>query len=226
MKNSWFVGFMSILCASFVALHGVVRDRLSPVKNLEHRIELLTQEKESAEFRTQLANYRLSEYQQQVAALMPEAIKGKSIEAAYPLRQLASVVTNSDQLPIERASSLFEKAKQEFRAKNYDKSNRLFALLIETHPDSLHVIESHFLLSEGQFQLRDYDSTVATVEKMLSLFPDNELTAFALLRLGKIFEKQDRLEDAADIYRALLANFKQQPEVVRLASTSLKSVAL
>jgi TolA-binding protein len=225
MKNSWFIGFMAILFAGFIALHGVIRDRLSPVKILEHKIAQLEHEKQDAEFKATLARYSLSEYQQKIATLIPDAVKGKTFEESYPLRQLASVVTNTDQLPIERASSLFERAKNKFREKDYDASDRLFASLIENYPDSIYVVESHFLLAEGQFQLAEFDSTVATVEKMLSLFPDSELTGFALLRLGRIFEKQDRLEDAADIYRAVLSNFNQ-PEIKKQASTNLKSVAL
>ncbi|MES2856056.1 MAG: tetratricopeptide repeat protein [Bdellovibrionota bacterium] len=225
MGNNWFVGFMAILFAGFIALHGVIRDRLSPIKSLERQMTHLSAQKKEAEFKALLAQHSLNEYRQEVATLIPDAVKGKSIEQAYPLRQLASVVTNADDLAIERASSLFERAKVRFRAKDFEASNQLFASLIENHPDSVYVVESHFLLSEGQFQLQEFDSTVATIEKMLSLFPESELTGFALLRLGRIFEKQDRLEDAADIYRALISNFSQ-PEIVKQADANLKSVAL
>ena len=192
---------------------------------IEKRLEFVEREKREVEFRNQLEAHRLADYQQQVATLMPEALKGKGIEEGYPLRQLASVVSQSDSIQIERASSLFEKAKAAFRAKEFEESNGMLRELISKYPDSAHVVEANFLLAEGQYQLGDFDASVETIEKMIALFPESELTGFALLRLGRIFEKQDRLEDAADIYRAVSANFKQ-PEILRQAQTSLKAVAL
>ena len=97
--------------------------------------------------------------------------------------------------------------------------------MIDRYPESLHVAEAHFLLAEGQYRLKEYDSSVATIEKMVDLFPENELTGFALLRLGSVFEKQDRLEDASDIYQAVLGNFKQT-DLVHQAQASLKAVKL
>jgi hypothetical protein len=60
---------------------------------------------------------------------------------------------------------------------------------------------------------------------MVTVYPENELTGYALMRLGKIFEIQNRLEDAGDIYRAVLANFKQ-PALQKQASANLKAVEL
>ena len=214
-----------IVCALVMA-HALFRQTLSPVDQLNAKITAVEKEKKDAEFRAILAAGQLADYQQQVATLLPEAIKGKSDQAAYPLRQLASVMgAGTMGLTIERASGLLEKAKSAFREKNFEHSNHILTQLIERYPESVHVAEAHFLLAEGQYQLKEYDSSVATVEKMVDLFPENELTGFALLRLGTVFEKQDRLEDASDIYQAVLGNFKQ-PELVHQAGASLKAVKL
>jgi TolA-binding protein len=225
MKNAWFLSFILVLVIGYVGLNGFLREKMSPATRLEKQLALVERERKIAEFRQQLAAHQLADYQQQVATLMPDALQGKGLEEGYPLRQLASVITQSDSIQIERASSLFEKAKKSFREKLFEDSNVMLVELINKYPDSVHVVEAHFLLAEGRYQLGELESSVETIEKMIALFPESELTGFALLRLGRVFEKQDRLEDAADIYRAVLSNFKQD-EIARQAKVSLKQVAL
>lgn len=229
MKNSAFLVFSLILFSSLVALHALFQSRLNPTERLEARLRHVEHQRGEAEFRAQLASHRLADYQQEVATILPEALKNKAGDEAfsYPLRQLASVVgaTNQEVLVIERASSLFEKAKAAFREQQYEDSNAVLQDLIAHYPESMHVIEAHFLLAEGQYKLKEKEASVGTIERMIVLFPESELTGFALLRLGRIFETEERLEDAADMYRAVLANF-QEPELRRQASLSLKAVQL
>lgn len=210
-----------------ITAHALFKEQLSPVKFLEIKLEREEQERRQAQFMAQLASSQLADYQQQVATLLPGAIKDLPPAATqtYQLRQLASVVGAQDRLPIERASSLMEKGKASFRGGDYGEANRIFEELINRYPESVHIIEAHLLLAEGQFQIKEYESSVATIERMIDLFPESELTGFALLRLGGIFEVQDRLEDAGDIYKAVLANFNE-PQLQKQARASLQGVQL
>jgi TolA-binding protein len=225
MKNSVFLIFMLLLFSGLVLTHAMFREEVGPERQLRVRNDVLEREKQEAEFKSELAEHRLNDFQQQVATLLPNSLKGKKTEEGYQLRQLASVVTVSDTLGLEHASGLLEKAKQDFRAKNYEQCNSELRDLIRRYPDSVHVVEAYFLLAEGQFQVGELEASIATIDHMITLYPDNDLTGFALLRLGKIFEKEDRLEDATDIYRSILANFKR-PEITSQAQVSLKAVAL
>jgi tetratricopeptide (TPR) repeat protein len=82
-----------------------------------------------------------------------------------------------------------------------------------------------FLLVECNFILREFENTIAYTNKMLDLYPENELTGFAMLRLGKVYEEQDRLEDAIEIYKTLLNTFPNRG-VASAARNSLRSVEL
>lgn len=225
MRTSAFLVFILTLLSGFLALNGYVRSAFTPVGPLNKQIASLKEQTREARFRQQLAQDQLRDFQAQVATVLPSALKGKSVEEGYPLRQLASVVSRGDALNIERASSAFEKAKAQFRERHFEDTEALLEDLIERHPESTHVIEAHFLLAESQYQMGENEKAVGTIETMISLFPESELTGFSLLRLGKIFEKQDRLEDASDIYKAVLQNFPQ-PEITAQAKASLKAVAL
>lgn len=225
MKNSVFVAFFLFMLSLLLGAHVVFRDQLRTPNRFETYLNRLSEERKQAEFRSELAHAQLREFQEQVATIVPEALKDKAMINHFPLRELASAVVSSEQLQVERASSLFERAKSEFREKNYETANNLFVELIENYPDSIHLVTAHFLLAEGKYQLKEFDATVNTIEKMIALFPESELTGFALLRLGHIYEKQERIEDASDIYRAIIVNF-EQPELRRQAEVSLKGVRL
>jgi TolA-binding protein len=225
MKNFVFLNFCMMLVAALVSAHSLFKTAITPVEDFQSRIKALDREKQEAELKAQIHAYKLAEFQQDVASLLPDAIRNQPDDKAYPLRQLASVSAGARGIVIERASSLMESGKGEFRESKHEAAARIFRSVISNHPDSLHVIEAHFLLAESLYQIQDYDGAIAVVERMVDLFPENELTGFALLRLGGIFEVKERYEDAGDIYKAILNNFKHQ-ELSRQAQASLKAVRL
>lgn len=231
MKTQVFVSFCALIAAMILAIHGLVRDNRAPVAKLKEQLAALEKERERAELRAQLMAYEIADYQTRVATLLPPGAhekngdEGADVEK-FSLRQLASVVTTGgDSIQIERASGLFEKAKTAFREKDFEGSNELLRSLLRKYPESTHVPAAYFLLAEGHYQRKEYAESALNIERMIEIFPENELTGFALLRLGHIFEVQDRLEDAGDIYKSILANFKQ-PELVKQAHVSLKAVTL
>lgn len=231
MKTQVFVSFCALIAAMILAIHGLVRDNRAPVEKLKEQLANLEKERQKAELRSQLMAYEIADYQTRVATLLPPGAHHGGDEAPgdaeqFSLRQLASVVTTGgDSIHIERASGLFEKAKTAFREKDFEGSNEILKSLIRKYPESAHVPSAYFLLAEGYYQRKEYSESVLNIERMIEIFPENELTGFALLRLGHIFEVQDRLEDAGDIYKSILANFKQ-PELVKQAHASLKAVTL
>ena len=227
MKTPVFVSFCLIIVAALASMHAFFKDSFSPADRLRQQLTQVEKSRRAADFRALLLAHQLADYQQHVATLLPDAIKTRNDQEAFPLRQLASVAAGgaAETIRIERASGVFESAKLAFRDRDFEEANHLLSGLISRFPESAHVAEAHFLLAESQYQLKEYPSSAGTIEKMIDLFPENELTGFALLRLGHIYEGQDRIEDAGDIYRAVLANFKQ-PELVRQAKQSLQAVSL
>lgn len=208
-----------------LAIHGLVKDSHAPLDKLKNQLAVLEKERERADLRAQLLAYEMAEYQTRVATLLPQSLGSGGDAEKYGLRQLASVVSSGDSIQIERGSGLFERAKTAFRDKDFEGSNELLQGLIRKFPESTHVPAAYFLLSEGHYQRKEYAAAVSSIERMIESYPENELTGFALLRLGHIFEVQDRLEDAADVYKSILSNFKQ-PELARQARDSLKEVTL
>lgn len=227
MKTPVFVAVCLFIVSVLVSLHALVRNNSGPAELLKSHLAIVDRQRQAAELRAKILSHELVDFQQHVAVLMPDALSEENDERGYPLRQLASVAgsASGDMIAIERASGLFEKAKDQFRKKDYESANGILTSLLAKYPESSHVAEAHFLLAESRFQLKEYAESASTIEKMIEAYPENELTGFALLRLGKIFEIQDRLEDAGDIYRSIITNFKQ-PALTSHAKTSLQAVTL
>jgi TolA-binding protein len=228
MKNSVFVVFCLMLAMTFSLTYAFMRSRFNGADEMQMQVAILQDKVEREELKSQLAANQLQEYQQQIATMIPEAQKNsKDEKSAYQLRVLASVVAtpDGDRLKIERATGMFERAKEEFRIGKFEKAEADFKDLIHRYPESIHVPEAHFLLAETQFQLKEYEVCIDTVEAMVTLFPESELTGFAMLRLAKIYEVQDRLEDAVELYRTVVSSY-QDRQLVLQANTSLKSVEL
>lgn len=228
MKKGVFLAYCLILGGLFTHVHLYARYKFSGIEQARARIDELQRDVERERFRAELASHELADYRGHVATLLPGALRdSKDNETRYRLRDLASVVQaqDGDRLALERATGVFEKAKERFRSGAFEESAELFVRLIENFPESRHVPEAHFLLAESRFQAKEYDLCLATIESMMALFPESELTGFALLRLGKIYEYQDRLEDAVEVYRAVLSSYRDQPLLTQ-ARLSLKAVEL
>ena len=64
-----------------------------------------------------------------------------------------------------------------------------------------------FLLAEGHFKLQQYDDCLQVANKMIELFPESELTGYAMVHLGQIYELNNRHEDAIGIYKTVMKSF-------------------
>ena len=222
-----FSSVILLICLGIVALRQTAASDSGEIEVLNERLARAERSVAESDFRERLARYDARETRDSIAQVLPGALKNRPQDSStYSLRNVASVLnsTNSN-LQIERASSLLEKAKDEFRSKNFEKSNDRLAKLLHLYPDSLHGPEARFLLVEGFFQEKEYEACIEVVEEMIRLYPDSELTGFALLRLGRIYEGRDRIEDAAEVYRSVVFHFPQA-ELKRQAETSLRAVDL
>lgn len=222
-----FSSVILLICLAIIGLRTSVSRDDSQIKVLTRKLAMAERRAAESDFRERLALDSSRETREIVAQSLPAVLKDRPNDATtYSVRGLASVLnsTNSS-LQIERASSLLERAKADFRAKNFEESNLRLSKLLRNYPDTLHGPEARFLLVEGYYQARDFEACIEVVEEMIRLYPESELTGFALLRLGRIYEGRDRIEDAADIYRSVVSHFSQD-ELKQQARVALKAVDL
>jgi TolA-binding protein len=214
-----------IICLAILGLREAVLKSHSESEILKRRLHLSEKRLAESQFRERLALEENQETREVIAQNIPQLLNGVPENSRnYQLRTIASVVNSVPKaLKIERASSLLEQAKAEFRERKYLESNTKLETLLKSYPDSIHGPEARFLLVEGYFQANDFEACIEVIEQMIRLYPESELTGFSLLRLAKIYERRDRIEDAAEIYRSISQNFSQL-ELKRQAEISLRAV--
>ncbi len=225
-----FVLFILCLTLALIEVRSYFHNYFSQSDRLRGEVGKLKERLARETLRRDLMAHQLDDFRQVVATLLPEALKPQRSNRAddYPLRNLATIVfeQKSLNLGLERAGVLFSKAKTHFQQGEYERSNRIFSSLIQNYPDTVHLAESYFLLAEGQFQAGDFEGSVRNLDAMITLFPESSLTGYGMLRLGKIFESQDRFEDAEVVYRTISKMFKDESMLVQEAQSRLKAVEL
>ena len=111
---------------------------------------------------------------------------------------------------LDLSPALYERAKKNFKSKNYDKAIEEFYKLLNQYPLSLYSIEARFFIAESYFLKKDYRSSIEEIEQMVTQFPHHDLTGFILLRLGQISESNNQVEEASEIYKMVTENFKNE----------------
>ena len=199
------------------------------MKNTFSGIEIVKMKLENSEellqevtLQSKLREFEMRELKMAVASQLPSALKSKlNFQENYHMRNLASVVEAPvAELNIDQGSTLFESGKQAFREKKFEGAISKLEKFQAQYTNSSRLPEALFLLSESYFQIGKNESCVRTISSMTEQFPESELTGFALLRLGQIYEAEDRIEDSADIYRLIIQWF-ENPDLKRQAETAL-----
>jgi len=228
MSTNLFTVFIMTLTMSLTVFYGRLREHFSPLDAYKERVVHLEDRIERERLKRLLTSYEFADFRGYVATLLPEAIRQKGPgEKSYPLRSLASVVQNrwNEKYEITTAREIFEQGKKSFREKKYEDAEKTFKSLWNNHPLSPYIPETLFLLVESTYALGRHEQSIEFANKMLELYPDLELTGYALLRLGRIYESKERMSDAASVYNTVLKSFQNQ-DLTKSAYSRLREVAL
>lgn len=219
---------LALLSVMIMAVMGevyhVVKNHYNGSGSYEKKMQVLEKEIEHQEFVRTLILGQFSVFRQQVASIVPDMIKEKD---SLVLRNLASVVQKPDRskLSLGEMKAHFDDANELFKKAKYFEASRKFQTYLQEYPFSADLPRAYFLLAESQFQLRYFNDCIETIQSMVELYPDNELTGYALLRMGSILEFQDRPEEALEVYKTVLTAFGESNLAVE-AKRAIASVNL
>lgn len=228
MKQSAFLSFILLMTLGWMQFYAKVRETYNGVSDYKAQVERLRAEVEEQILARDMDRENFLEFREHVATLMPGVLKEKGEgESGYPYRSLASTISRKDSENVRKAiaKTLFEAGKEHYRKKEFGKANNAFQKIIDRYGYSPYVAESYFLMAEGYFQSNQLEECTSVIQQMVELFPQHELTGFAMIRLGRIYEIQNRNEEAVDIYKTVLRSYPQR-DVASQARASLRGVEL
>lgn len=207
-QNSVFVIFCLGLTVLLMTAYSIFTGHFNNGKEYQYRIGRLQNQIEKAHFDNDLLVYQLQDFQQSVAQLMPD---NRQLQAKTELKNFADTLrAPASENKLDLSGAVFEKAKKFFAEKEYDKAIREFHKLTDEYPLSPYNVESRFFMAESYFIKKDYKASLNLIDEMVSLYPDNDLTGFILLRMGQISEINNQYEEASEIYRTVEKNFKNE----------------
>lgn len=226
MKVTTFLSFILVLTLGWMQFYAAVRERFNGIEELQQKVAAIEKHAVQREVEIALDREQFLEFRQNVAALMPDVLKKNGMgEEGYPYRSLASTITKGEALEVKKtiAKTLFERGKSYFRSKEYAKAIKVFKQVVDRFGFSTYVAEAYFLMAESHFQQNELEECTTTVNTMVELFPHHELTGFSLIRLGRIYEIQNRNEEAIDIYRTVMRSYPQR-DVASQAKASMRGL--
>jgi TolA-binding protein len=228
MNTNLFLVTVLTITTAFAGFYVQLREYFNPLKESQAKVAFLQKKIEEERFKHLLTSYDLADFKSYVGTILPEAIQKKGAgEKSYQLRTLASVVQSgsSESISALKGKTLFESGKQNFRLKKYDEAAKAFQSLLQNHAYSPNIPEALFLLVESKFMLKQYEDCIVYTNKMLDVYPELELTGYAMLRLGKVYELEDQAENAIEVYKTVLQAFTNK-DLILSAQESLRAVQL
>lgn len=228
MNLSYFVSLSVLMTLMWMQIYSSTREAFNGLTEAKIEIHHLEKNLEAAQLDAALQADHFLEFRQHVAVLMPDVVRDKGEgEEGYPFRSLASTLSKgkSDEIRKTLAKTIFETGKEHFRKREFAKANRSFKQIIDKFGFSPNIAETYFLMAESYFQTGEAEECTRVISQMIELFPSHELTGLAMVRLGRIFEMQNRNEEAVDIYRTVLRSFPQR-DVASQAKASLRGMEL
>lgn len=219
MNMRIFSVFLLCICLGLYFLYTTFQMENPKIAELEFQIQSLEQDLLDLEIQKSLAQYELESFKQYVAVHLPENIEGQK----YQVRNIASLVSSSQGEVVDLAKFKFEKIREAYLDKNYEWVNRELSDFLETHIDSVYILEGYFLLANSYYNSNLYEKSLETIHVLLTQFPESEMTGLGLLVMGDILESMERWEEAQDIYKSIEKNFKFQ-ELKKEATRRLERI--
>lgn len=219
------------LVMTFVALLFLseVRGRLNGSKEHKELAEFWKSRVAREQLKKLIVKGQFADFKQDVALLIPEKIKNNKIQSEKKkLRSLASVIPHEGTHEITlgySAQKLLKEGKSLIKKREFRKGIKPLKKLIRKFPDSYHMVEAHYLITEAYAQQEKNEDVIHWVDKMVELFPENSLTGYALLRVGGIYELDGRHEDAVKIYRTIVAVY-QDKNLIAQAKVAVSELEL
>ncbi|MCE3010168.1 MAG: tetratricopeptide repeat protein [Proteobacteria bacterium] len=226
MKSRWnflFLIFCLVLLTGLLFSYSEMREYFSPVRDYQEKLTQAREEIERQKLRVAILHNEFFDFQQQVAKVLPEKVPTGNERSSFQLRKLASVSKAHD-VALDSSGVYLERAKALFREQNYRAAVQEFEAMVRDFGASPSAVEAHFFLAESLFLLGEYQTCLDVIEKMMSHYPESELTGFIMLRQGQILASRNRVSEAREVFSMVRRSFASYADLSRQAETLSQAV--
>ncbi len=123
----------------------------------------------------------------------------------------------------EVASRLYERAKTEYDAKNYEVAAVLFKQFLREHPESPLAGNSQYWLGETFYAQRQFEAAIVAFDEVIQKYGDNAKVPASILKQGYAFAALDDSRNARFFLEQVQRRFPDSDEAKR-AGAKLKTL--
>ncbi len=212
-KTSGFAVYILVLALGWFAFYEKVQDHFSDRHDILASYRRTKESLQERDLEVAMLRDQFQDYQQEVAAQLP----ARSLLSRNPMQLPLSDTLRVPASVTDSSQSLFDRARRLFRDKKYTEAISAFDELIVKFPASSKMVESRFLRAESLYLMQKDSEFVESVQEVVGLYPENELTGFLLLRLAELHLKYQRKDDAKEVYEVIQSQF-QNPQLTQKAA--------
>lgn len=221
--NSLFIIFCLGLTMALMESYFIFQEHFSPLKENQEKISFLKKQVELEKLQVAELQAQMYDFEQQVALQVPALQQIEKSPKSLALRTLASV-TQKPLNGFELSGILNQRGQSEFRNKEFSQAGKTFHTLIQKYPTSPLVIQAYFFWAESLYLSGQSQECLDVIDQMISLYPDQELTGFIMLRMGQLLQSRNRSGEAGEVYRTVLQSFASNAELRSQAQSLIQTV--
>jgi len=152
-----------------------------------------------------------------VRAVEPPA---RTLPTTRPPTNKSEPATGRSEVTAER---LYERAKQEYDAKNYEVAAVLFKQFLRDHPQSPLAGNSQYWLGETYYSKREYEASIVAFDEVIQKYGDNAKVPASILKQGYAFAALDDHRNARFFLEQVQRKFPDSEEA-KQAEAKLKTL--
>ena len=151
---------------------------------------------------------------------VPDRVAEPSLPTTRPSMSGSEPVPERSDVDAER---LYERAKQEYDAKNYEVAAVLFKQLLRDHSQSSLAGNSQYWLGETFYAQRQYEAAIVAFDEVIQKYGDNPKVPASILKQGFAFAALDDSRNARFFLEQVQSRFPDSEEA-KQAEAKLKTL--
>lgn len=214
-KNSVFLFSCLMSTALILSLYSFTLPYLQRDIDMEIRYAEMLKQNEKLTVENQLIKEKLEDVSMYALELIEKV--NQSLPKNERMHELLKTNSRQVQLrspasvkPLDMSEVAFKDLQSLIKAEKYVECVVTCDKFLQTNPGSARLVEVHYFLAESYYQLKEYKKSIEYIEKMMTLFPDHELTGFALLRMGQMSQMRSRQDEAVEIFTVIQKNYQNK----------------
>lgn len=225
MKRSTvvFALFCMTLITGLVWTWGTFKSYFAVDPTLPIRLSKLEKEVEKQRFNNTLLTYQIKDYEELLTQVFPGDQSVLSKLAIYKKGAVESHDRQPASVDRKAVEEEFQKALISFKNKKFKMAANQFEDFQDKYPATEFNVKAYFFMAESYFLSKDYKKSMDLIDQMVTQYPDDELTGYILLRMGQMSEVNNQTEEAREVYKVVVRNFKS-PELKAQAKKMLETV--